>query len=155
MFYGAKPEIFRRARMLRVKMTIEEKLLWNKLKDNQLSFRFKPQHPIDIYIADFYCHALKLVIEIRIRLFSHFLCHHRLRNSLGFKNQLTAHKFGLKRIDKMANLHIPPSGNGEIGRRTILRGWRRFSVGVQIPLPAQSCLELELFEYLNGFLWIM
>ena len=64
MFYGAKPEIFRRARMLREKMTIEEKLLWNKLKDNQLSIRFKPQHPIDIYIADFYCHALKLVIEI-------------------------------------------------------------------------------------------
>ena len=50
--------------MLREKMTIEEKLLWNKLKDNQLSIRFKPQHPIDIYIADFYCHALKLVIEI-------------------------------------------------------------------------------------------
>ena len=26
--------------------------------------RFKAQHPIDIFIADFYCHALKLVIEI-------------------------------------------------------------------------------------------
>ncbi len=26
--------------------------------------RFKAQHPIDVYIADFYCHKLKLVIEI-------------------------------------------------------------------------------------------
>ena len=29
-----------------------------------LGLRFKPQHPIDIFIADFYCHPLKLVIEI-------------------------------------------------------------------------------------------
>lgn len=29
-----------------------------------LGLRFKPQHPIDIFIADFYCHPLKIVIEI-------------------------------------------------------------------------------------------
>lgn len=29
-----------------------------------LGLRFKPQHPVDIFIADFYCHPLKLVIEI-------------------------------------------------------------------------------------------
>ena len=26
--------------------------------------RFRPQHPIDIFIADFYCHPVKLVIEV-------------------------------------------------------------------------------------------
>ena len=26
--------------------------------------RFRRQHPIGIYIADFYCHAAKLVIEV-------------------------------------------------------------------------------------------
>jgi very-short-patch-repair endonuclease len=26
--------------------------------------RFRPQHPIDIFIADFYCHPIKLVIEV-------------------------------------------------------------------------------------------
>lgn len=29
-----------------------------------LNLRFRPQHPIDIFIADFYCHPLRLVIEV-------------------------------------------------------------------------------------------
>jgi very-short-patch-repair endonuclease len=64
MFYGAKPEMFARARRLRQKMTPAERILWERLKKNQLGVRFKPQHPMDIFIADFYCHKLKLVIEI-------------------------------------------------------------------------------------------
>ncbi len=34
------------------------------LKENQLGVKFRRQHPILFYIADFYCHELKLVIEI-------------------------------------------------------------------------------------------
>ena len=34
------------------------------MKRNQLGVRFKRQHPIWMYIADFYCHELKLVIEV-------------------------------------------------------------------------------------------
>ena len=65
MFYGATPEIFDRARKLRTRMTRAEKLLWEELKGNKLDgFRFKPQHPIHRFIADFYCHKLKLVIEV-------------------------------------------------------------------------------------------
>ena len=29
-----------------------------------MGHRFKAQHPIDIFIADFYCHKLKLIIEV-------------------------------------------------------------------------------------------
>ena len=64
MFYGAKPETFRQAEKLRMNMTNAEKVLWNRLKKKQLGIRFKPQHPIDIFIADFYCHKAKLVIEL-------------------------------------------------------------------------------------------
>ena len=65
MFYGAKPPIFEKAKMLRGKLTIAEKLLWDKLQNKQLTgFKFRSQHPIDIFIADFYCHQLKLVIEV-------------------------------------------------------------------------------------------
>ena len=40
-------------------------MLWEKLRKNQLNgFRFKPQHPIKWFIADFYCHKAKLVIEV-------------------------------------------------------------------------------------------
>ena len=64
MFYGAKPEIFANAKALRKNMTMAEKLLWSYLKENKLGVRFKPQHPIDVFIADFYCHELKLVVEV-------------------------------------------------------------------------------------------
>ena len=65
MFYNAGPEIFRRAKELRDNMTSAEKHLWNYLNNKKLdSFRFKAQHPIGNFIADFYCHRKKLVIEI-------------------------------------------------------------------------------------------
>ena len=64
MFFSALPNIFIKARWLRVHMTCEEKLLWKRLKNNKLGVRFKAQHPIETYIADFYCHKLKLVVEI-------------------------------------------------------------------------------------------
>jgi very-short-patch-repair endonuclease len=65
MFYNAKPIIFERAKTMRENMTQAEKAVWELLKEKKmLGLRFKPQHPIDIFIADFYCHPLKLVIEI-------------------------------------------------------------------------------------------
>ncbi len=65
MFYGAKPHIFENAKNLRENMTKVELLLWEKLKGKKvLGLRFRPQHPIDIFIADFYCHPIKLIIEI-------------------------------------------------------------------------------------------
>ena len=65
MFYNAKPIIFERAKAMRENMTPSELKIWEELKGKKmLGLRFRPQHPIDIFIADFYCHPLKLVIEI-------------------------------------------------------------------------------------------
>jgi len=65
MFYNARPIIFERAKVMCENMTQAEKAIWDLLKEKKmLGLRFKPQHPIDIFIADFYCHSLKLVIEI-------------------------------------------------------------------------------------------
>jgi len=65
MFYNAKPHIFEKAKMLRKNMTKAEEILWNQLRRKKLlGLRFRPQHPIDIFIADFYCHTVKLVIEV-------------------------------------------------------------------------------------------
>ena len=65
MFYGAKAHIFEKAKQLRENMTEAESIIWEFLRKNKvMGYRFKPQHPIDIFIADFYCHKLKLVIEI-------------------------------------------------------------------------------------------
>jgi len=64
MFYNASPGIFRKAEELRNNMTKAEQLLWENLRNNQIGVRFKPQHPIEHFIADFYCHSAKLVIEL-------------------------------------------------------------------------------------------
>ena len=65
MYFGAKPVTLETARLLRKNMTFPEKILWEQLKGkNILGLRFRRQHPIDIFIADFYCHKAKLVIEI-------------------------------------------------------------------------------------------
>ena len=64
MFYGAKRTIFQNAYDLRKDMTPAEKVLWERLNKSQLGVRFKAQHPIDIFVADFYCHKYKLVIEV-------------------------------------------------------------------------------------------
>ena len=53
------------ARMLRKNSTIQEKRLWNLLKNRQFhNLRFKRQVPIGNYIIDFLCPEIKLVIEL-------------------------------------------------------------------------------------------
>jgi very-short-patch-repair endonuclease len=65
MYYGAKREVFRLALRMRNNPTNAEKILWKRLKKyRSQGYIFRRQHPIDFYIADFYCHKLKLVIEV-------------------------------------------------------------------------------------------
>ena len=64
MFYKAAPLIFENARKLRNKLTSAEQTVWLRLKEQFPKYKFRRQHPISIYIADFYCHKLKLVVEV-------------------------------------------------------------------------------------------
>jgi very-short-patch-repair endonuclease len=52
------------SRKLRNNMTIAEVHLWQYLRKDQLGVRFYRQKPILDYIVDFYCPALKLIIEV-------------------------------------------------------------------------------------------
>ena len=53
------------ARALRRNSTDAERILWSQLRDLRLNGAgFRRQVPIDNYIADFMCHAAKLVIEL-------------------------------------------------------------------------------------------
>lgn len=57
--------LLERARELRLEQTPAEQLLWECLRDRKLNnFKFRRQHNIGQYIADFYCHEAKLVIEL-------------------------------------------------------------------------------------------
>ena len=64
MFYGAKRGIFQNAYALRKNMTPAEAKLWARLNKNQLGVRFKAQHPIDIFIVDFFCFKYRLIVEV-------------------------------------------------------------------------------------------
>ena len=53
------------ARALRRNSTDVERILWSELRGNRLNgTTFRRQVPIENYIADFVCHAAKLVIEL-------------------------------------------------------------------------------------------
>jgi len=65
MFKGAPTSSFEKARWLRKNMTLAEKMLWKRLKNKQVQgYRFRRQHPIHLFIVDFYCHELGLIIEV-------------------------------------------------------------------------------------------
>ncbi len=64
MYYGANSFVFQKAEELRKNMTSAENIIWKHLQINLWKLKFRRQHPIANYIADFYCHAIKLVIEI-------------------------------------------------------------------------------------------
>ncbi len=54
-----------RARDLRTQPTDAERTLWRYLRSEQLSgWKFRRQHPIPPYIADFACIQAKLIIEV-------------------------------------------------------------------------------------------
>ena len=59
------PMVQKRARELRAGMTRAEVLLWQKLRgDQMLGLRFRRQEPIGNFIADFFCAAARLVVEL-------------------------------------------------------------------------------------------
>lgn len=65
MFFGAKPALFRFAEKMRHAPTDGELAMWHLLKSEILRvYKFRRQHPISTFIADFDSHKLKLVIEI-------------------------------------------------------------------------------------------
>lgn len=64
-YYNAPEETCKLARRLRKRITKAEKKVWHELRRNNLKeYYFRRQHPIAWYIADFYCHKAKLVVEL-------------------------------------------------------------------------------------------
>jgi very-short-patch-repair endonuclease len=53
------------ARDLRREMTDAERKLWSVLRAGRFAgFKFRRQHPVPPYIADFCCHRAKLIVEL-------------------------------------------------------------------------------------------
>lgn len=52
------------ARELRKNSTLGEILLWKEIRRRKLGVQFHRQVPVKDYIIDFYCHEVKLAIEV-------------------------------------------------------------------------------------------
>jgi very-short-patch-repair endonuclease len=58
------PPILKRSLDMRHPLTPSEMKIWKGVRNNQLGPKIRRQHPIDRFIADFYCPRAKLIIEI-------------------------------------------------------------------------------------------
>lgn len=85
------------ARDLRKRQTKSEEVFWDVLRNRKFKFlKFRRQHVIDGFVVDFYCHKLKLAIELdgSIHLkqkdydqFRQFLIEAKGINVIRFKNE--------------------------------------------------------------------
>jgi very-short-patch-repair endonuclease len=102
MYFRATKSAMESARLLRNDMTYNEKLLWEKLKGKQIGgVRFRRQHPISFFIADFYCHEAMLVVEVDGEIHN---------NNLDYDDGRSAEmeKFGIKVI-RFTNIEVENS----------------------------------------------
>jgi len=59
------PKIRQRSRELRQSLTPAEGKLWSILRNRNLgNYKFRRQHPIGLFITDFYCAKVKLIVEV-------------------------------------------------------------------------------------------
>ena len=65
LYLDAEKNIKKYAKRLRKKETKAEKELWDLLKSRRCEgFKFRRQHPIHYFVADFCCHEERLIIEV-------------------------------------------------------------------------------------------
>ncbi len=62
---GANSNLFYFARENRKTVTDAENILWNCVRNRKLNgFKFRRQHPIADFVADFYCPECNLIVEV-------------------------------------------------------------------------------------------
>lgn len=62
--FNNKDDFFARRKQLRNGATPQEILLWAKLRNSALGYKFRRQHSIGNYILDFYCPSRRIAIEL-------------------------------------------------------------------------------------------
>ena len=71
------------ARLLRQNQTDSEALLWRLLRDRRLgNYKFRRQHPVDRYVADFACVSAHLIVELDGKIHHHTVERDQIRDAL-------------------------------------------------------------------------
>ena len=62
---NAQGSTYENAKYLRSNLTIAEEKLWDAIRNKKVdNLKFRRQHPFGQFILDFYCHEIKLCIEV-------------------------------------------------------------------------------------------
>jgi very-short-patch-repair endonuclease len=59
-----KPTLITRARAMRKGQSRAESAVWEIVRANRLGVKFRRQHPVEDYIADFACIEARLIVEV-------------------------------------------------------------------------------------------
>jgi tRNA nucleotidyltransferase (CCA-adding enzyme) len=150
--------LLERARELREAQTPVEQILWECIRDRRLdNFKFRRQHNIGRYIADFYCQKARLVIELDGEIHQEQPERDRARDSWMSENNLTVLRFQNKQVldDLEATLQSillalrpsPPAPlpSGEGGK--IMRGSRGDLGG--FPRPSEIVAALQGYDVIS------
>ena len=101
------------ARDLRQNHTGAEKMLWEKLRNRRFrNLKFLRQHPIyykfdnqrKFFIADFYCHEIKLVIEIDGKIHNKQIAYDQIRTEIINLKKINVIRFTNEEIYQNINL---------------------------------------------------
>ena len=101
------------ARDLRQNQTPAEKMLWKKLRNRRFrNLKFLRQHPIyykfdnqkKFFIADFYCHEIKLVIEIDGKIHNKQIEYDQIRTEIINLKKINVIRFTNEEIYQNINL---------------------------------------------------
>ena len=117
--------LLKKAKEMRKSPTQAEKKLWEELRKKKLGVKFRRQHPIYKYIADFVCLEKKLIIEVDGKIHDFQVEEDELRTltlteKKGFKVIRFTNQEVIESIDVVLNkieeiLHSLPSGEGQGG----------------------------------------
>ena len=118
-------KVKQRASELRKKPTCAESVLWDQLRNRRLfGLKFRRQHPLGPFIADFYCAECRLVVELDGPVHAGQVEQDSFRDAqmtafgyrvLRFKNDEVEKEieFVLKKIEAFCNEISPRPGSGE------------------------------------------
>ena len=104
-FTNNKPQLKNIRQKLRKEMPKSERLIWQKIKNNQLGIKFRRQFSIDNFILDFYSPKIKLGIEIDGD--SHFISNKELEKDKN-RDKILFEKYKIK-ILRFSNLEVKES----------------------------------------------
>jgi leucyl-tRNA synthetase len=62
--HGANPLDYENAKRMRKEPTEAESILWNAIRNRQIEYKFRRQHPVAGFIADFACLEVWLLVEV-------------------------------------------------------------------------------------------